>query len=47
MLFELQSHDPTAMAMSVVLLGCIALAAGFVPARRAAMVDPMHALRYD
>jgi predicted permease len=47
MLFELQSHDPGAMAMSVVLLTCVALAAGFVPARRAAMVDPMHALRYD
>src|SRR5258705_577162 len=47
MLFELQSHDPTAMAVAVVLLACVALAAGFIPARRAALVDPMHALRYD
>ncbi|MEP6620209.1 MAG: ABC transporter permease [bacterium] len=47
MLFELQGHDPTAMALAVVLLACVALAAGFVPARRAALVDPMQALRYD
>jgi predicted permease len=47
MLFELQAHDPTAIAIAVVLLACVALAAGFIPARRAALVDPMHALRYD
>ncbi len=47
MLFELEAHDPGAMALAVVLLACVALAAGFIPARRAALVDPMHALRYD
>jgi predicted permease len=47
MLFELQAHDPGAMAIAVVLLACVALAAGFIPARRAALVDPMQALRYD
>lgn len=47
MLYELQGHDPAAMAIAVVLLACVALAAGFVPARRAALVDPMLALRYD
>ncbi len=47
MLFELQGHDPASMAIAVVLLACVALAAGFLPARRAALVDPMHALRYD
>ncbi|MFL5563008.1 MAG: ABC transporter permease [Gemmatimonadaceae bacterium] len=47
MLFQLEAHDPTAMTIAVVLLACVALAAGFIPARRAALVDPMHALRYD
>ena len=47
MLYQLEAHDPGSMAMAVVLLACVALAAGFIPARRAALVDPMHALRYD
>ena len=47
MLYQLEGHDPGAMAIAVVLLACVALAAGFIPARRAALVDPMHALRYD
>jgi len=47
LLFELEGHDPVALALAVVLLACVALAAGWVPARRAAQVDPMHALRYD
>jgi ABC-type antimicrobial peptide transport system permease subunit len=47
LLFELEGHDPGAMVMAVVLLAIVALVAAFVPARRAAQVDPMHALRYD
>jgi predicted permease len=47
LLFELQGHDPTAVAAAVVLLALVALAAGFIPARRAAQVNPMNALRYD
>ncbi len=47
MLYQLEGHDPGAMAMSIVLIACVALAAGFIPARRAALVDPMNALRYD
>jgi predicted permease len=47
LLFQLEAHDPGSMAIAVVLLACVALAAGFIPARRAALVDPMHALRYD
>ena len=47
MLYQLEGHDPAAMTIAVVLLACVALAAGFIPARRAALVDPMNALRYD
>ena len=47
MLFQLEGHDPVAMTIAVALLACVALVAGFIPARRAALVDPMNALRYD
>jgi predicted permease len=47
MLYQLEGHDPATMAIAVVLLACVALAAGFIPARRAALVEPMSALRYD
>jgi predicted permease len=47
LLYQLEGHDPVAFAVAIVILSCIALAAGIVPARRAAMVDPMLALRYD
>ncbi len=47
LLFQLGGHDPASVAIAVLLLACVALAAGFIPARRAAAVDPMHALRYD
>jgi predicted permease len=47
LLFQLQGHDPMSFSIAVVLLAVIALGAGWIPARRAAMTDPMHALRYD
>ncbi len=47
LLFGLEGHDPVVFSLSVVLLAVVALAAGYVPARRAAQVDPMQALRYD
>ena len=47
LLYGLEGHDPIVFLMAVVLLAAIAALAGYVPARRAAQVDPMHALRYD
>jgi predicted permease len=47
LLFGLEGHDAIVFSASVILLACVALAAGFFPARRAAQVNPMQALRYD
>jgi predicted permease len=47
LLFGLQFHDPVVLASSIVVLMFVALAAGFVPANRAAGIDPMRALKYE
>ncbi len=46
-LFGLKSTDPLSLIAVVLLLGIVAALAGLVPARRAAKVDPMVALRYE
>ena len=46
-LFEVNGYDPLALTGAVLLLSLCAAAAGFIPARRAATIDPMKALRTE
>ena len=47
LLFEIQSTDPPTYVATAVALGLTALAAAWVPARRAGRVDPVTALRAE
>ncbi|MGD0628810.1 MAG: ABC transporter permease [Terracidiphilus sp.] len=47
MLFQVDPLDPTIIALAAVAILLLALAASIVPARRAASVDPMQALRTE
>ena len=47
MLFQMDGTDPIVFAGAAAALGLVALGAGFAPARRAAGVDPMRALKQD
>jgi len=46
-LFQMKPNDPRAMIAAVAILLVTALLAGAVPARRAAYIDPMTALRHE
>jgi ABC-type antimicrobial peptide transport system permease subunit len=47
MLYGLGSIDMPSVAFAVLALGVVAAVAGYLPARRAANVDPMTALRHE
>jgi ABC-type antimicrobial peptide transport system permease subunit len=47
LLHEVKPSDPLTILLTAIALGTVALLACYLPARRAARVDPLVALRYE
>jgi predicted permease len=47
LLFGLQPYDPLTLALAATTLGAVALLASYVPARNAARIEPVQALRIE
>ena len=45
--YRIEPHDPVTIAVGVVILLAVAIIASWIPARRAAGVQPMEALRHE
>jgi len=46
-LYGIEPHDPSTLIGAAVLLAAVCVAAGYLPARRAACVNPIRALRHE
>ena len=47
LLFGIEPWDPLSQAVTIALLGAVAIAAAWIPARRAMRVDPATVLRMN
>jgi ABC-type antimicrobial peptide transport system permease subunit len=46
-LYGISPHDPLTLAGAAAVLFAVALAAAYLPARRATRIDPMAAVRFE
>jgi predicted permease len=46
-LFEIEPNDPLSLTIAVSILACATIWAGYIPARHAARIDPLLALRHE
>ena len=46
-MYGVGNYDPRSLALAAIILAACALAAGLIPARRAAAVDPIQTLKAE